>query len=269
MSLPSNHPLPSGPDWSIPSDASLKTWTLKLGVDSLPAGYTLMQQQRPSGQFDKYLYGHPSGGRFRSPAEFLPHWLFLKSNQLEPPCECKLCKTGKSKSVTASSLKRTPTGDSRIDSSDTESISIIISPPRPNRRRATLPTTTSRSSTKTVYPKVEPKIETDIDASSSTILEPTASAAAVPVKIETIDDDPEVILLSTKSIISEKKLGRRRSDSNPSNTSSSSTNKLQPHPDRLAQSFKSSHDQTQRHSSNNNNNNHAFFFSNRDPTTFL
>ena len=44
---------------------------------------------------DAYLYGHPNGpsGRYRSPAEFLPHlmWLATDESADRNNCGCKLC----------------------------------------------------------------------------------------------------------------------------------------------------------------------------------
>ena len=49
----------------------------------------------PNERRDYYLYGHPGGRkkRFRSPADFLPHLLWMSTDQEGDPenCECKLC----------------------------------------------------------------------------------------------------------------------------------------------------------------------------------
>ncbi|KAJ3031057.1 UNVERIFIED_CONTAM: hypothetical protein HDU68_006645 [Siphonaria sp. JEL0065] len=98
MAVPSdgvNTPLPKGADWSFAPAESVKVWIKNLGIVMLPTNYSLMQQQRPTGnRADKYLYGHPSGSRFRSPNEFMPHLEWLKNNQTHP-CTCKLCKPEK------------------------------------------------------------------------------------------------------------------------------------------------------------------------------
>ncbi|KAJ3121260.1 hypothetical protein HK100_012448 [Physocladia obscura] len=60
----------------------------------LPKGYVLMCFQRsgPSKHVDRYLFGHPSGLRFRSTKEFVPHlrWLAV-SRASGAACECILC----------------------------------------------------------------------------------------------------------------------------------------------------------------------------------
>ncbi|ORY45208.1 hypothetical protein BCR33DRAFT_765630 [Rhizoclosmatium globosum] len=93
--------LPQGSDWSMAPESSVSIWIKKLSAEvpsfqlpSFPSNYVLLQQQRSKGShFDKYLYGHPSGSRFRSANEFLPHLRYL-SNDMKSPCECKLCSSG-------------------------------------------------------------------------------------------------------------------------------------------------------------------------------
>ncbi|BFZ64011.1 hypothetical protein YB2330_005149 [Saitoella coloradoensis] len=43
---------------------------------------------------DRYIFGHPTGGRFRSPNEFKVHVLWLASNEKHDydDCPCKCCK---------------------------------------------------------------------------------------------------------------------------------------------------------------------------------
>ncbi|KAJ3102566.1 hypothetical protein HDU97_000435 [Phlyctochytrium planicorne] len=67
-------------------------------LSALPLNYILFSQRRTgSSHIDKYLYGHPSGSRYRSVKEFEPHLVWLaNSNGGEivsaPPCKCLLCK---------------------------------------------------------------------------------------------------------------------------------------------------------------------------------
>jgi hypothetical protein len=56
------------------------------------------EKKHAGGEFerqDAYLYGHPQGRkkRFRSPAEFFPHLLWLASDKEDDPinCSCKIC----------------------------------------------------------------------------------------------------------------------------------------------------------------------------------
>ncbi|CCX04347.1 Similar to Cryptic loci regulator 2; acc. no. O13881 [Pyronema omphalodes CBS 100304] len=73
---------------------------------TLPAGYALFEHVKVNGsniRKDTYLFGHPNGGRFRSPAEFIPHVKYLAANSPENAhaatpadkiCTCKLCGVG-------------------------------------------------------------------------------------------------------------------------------------------------------------------------------
>ncbi|KAJ1505342.1 hypothetical protein HMI54_006041, partial [Coelomomyces lativittatus] len=75
----------------------------KLQLTELPLGYQcfevflpfpLLPHQKP--RKDKFLYGHPSGKRFRSPNEFAPHLQFLYAYSRQPDskklkCQCVLC----------------------------------------------------------------------------------------------------------------------------------------------------------------------------------
>ena len=73
---------------------------------AFPENYRLFEHRRvssldnpdakgPSDRRDVYLYGHPQGRkkRFRSPADFLPHLVWLAMDELADPenCSCKLC----------------------------------------------------------------------------------------------------------------------------------------------------------------------------------
>ncbi|KAI8830512.1 hypothetical protein BJ741DRAFT_619694 [Chytriomyces cf. hyalinus JEL632] len=70
-------------------------WCAKLGLDrGWPKNYTLVSMcTRPlSGlRWDAYLFGHPSGRKYRSPNEFLPHLEWLCSSDPMVPCICKIC----------------------------------------------------------------------------------------------------------------------------------------------------------------------------------
>ncbi|KAJ3109893.1 hypothetical protein HDU96_007074 [Phlyctochytrium bullatum] len=61
---------------------------------SLPDGYALARRQRENSKHvDKYLYGHPSGGTFRSAEEFKHHLVWLARRTVDPDlrCACRLC----------------------------------------------------------------------------------------------------------------------------------------------------------------------------------
>ncbi|RPA94699.1 hypothetical protein L873DRAFT_1792783 [Choiromyces venosus 120613-1] len=75
----------------------------KCMVLELPDGYTLYEKVhnpakgRGQPRRDTYLYGHPSGHKFRSPNEFQPHYLWMAC---DPPkdwknCRCRLCRNVK------------------------------------------------------------------------------------------------------------------------------------------------------------------------------
>lgn len=74
-----------------------------------------MRQDGPDRK-DTYLFGHPTGARFRSPAEFIPHVYYLASKDVSHQgpvalenmiCLCKYC--GSSSSRTPGAATRTPT----------------------------------------------------------------------------------------------------------------------------------------------------------------
>ncbi|KAJ3403868.1 hypothetical protein HDU80_003556 [Chytriomyces hyalinus] len=59
----------------------------------LPQGYFILRVPRKQGNnADNYLFGHPSGRRFRSAIEFLPHLGFLASGKVSE-CLCVLCQS--------------------------------------------------------------------------------------------------------------------------------------------------------------------------------
>ncbi|KAI8912062.1 hypothetical protein DFJ77DRAFT_468763 [Powellomyces hirtus] len=72
-------------------------WLPKLGLlgsGGFPSGYHLFGHRRADGiNIDPYLYGHPGGKRFRSPAEFAPHLAWLVHGDPSLPCPCQLCKS--------------------------------------------------------------------------------------------------------------------------------------------------------------------------------
>ncbi|KAI8824804.1 uncharacterized protein EV422DRAFT_617282 [Fimicolochytrium jonesii] len=70
-------------------------WLPKLGLLEIgfPKGYKLFETRRHVGtHVDAYLYGHPSGRRYRSPAEFEPHLRWLVEGKPTVPCPCQFCK---------------------------------------------------------------------------------------------------------------------------------------------------------------------------------
>lgn len=70
----------------------------------------MIQDEKSGGSIserrDTYLFGHPSGKRFRSPAEFVPHILHLAA-QDDKPCVCWIC-TGSKHGNPPASTKRIP-----------------------------------------------------------------------------------------------------------------------------------------------------------------
>lgn len=83
----------------FPQDLAMEVSTLTsdagIGIRCFPSGYRLFEQKRlgAGGRTDLYLYGHPSGARFRSAREFQPHWLWLwlPRGDGEEGCPCNLC----------------------------------------------------------------------------------------------------------------------------------------------------------------------------------
>ncbi|KAI9885866.1 MAG: hypothetical protein M1823_002345 [Watsoniomyces obsoletus] len=63
-------------------------------LDRLPTGYVVSEKPRPgSTHIDRYVYGHPSGRPYPSPAQFYPHFAFLMTRTQEGTgvCRCKPC----------------------------------------------------------------------------------------------------------------------------------------------------------------------------------
>ncbi|TPX67054.1 hypothetical protein SpCBS45565_g04008 [Spizellomyces sp. 'palustris'] len=86
-------------------------------LKEFPHGYILTQQERgdtgkSSKVADPYVYGHPSGARFRSVNEFIPHlsWLVTSDTHQYDECGCKYCPAWKRRLVSGqtSSSRRTP-----------------------------------------------------------------------------------------------------------------------------------------------------------------
>ncbi|KAI9841429.1 MAG: hypothetical protein M1837_000705 [Sclerophora amabilis] len=79
---------------------------VKYSLDRLPDGYQLFEKPRINQQnvrADKYLWGHPSGKGFDSPATFYPHFKYLMEYESgvenTHKCTCKLCDVAYKKSV--------------------------------------------------------------------------------------------------------------------------------------------------------------------------
>jgi hypothetical protein len=61
-----------------------------------PINYALYKHVRDTAagkayRHDHYLYGHPSGRRFRSANQFGPHLLWLMNGSEEADCPCEIC----------------------------------------------------------------------------------------------------------------------------------------------------------------------------------
>ncbi|KAJ3083505.1 hypothetical protein HDU99_008998 [Rhizoclosmatium hyalinum] len=105
---------PCGDTWIEDSSEYSNRWLVKLrvltGVESIssfPAGYEIHTQTRTvTKNWDCYLFGHPSGYRFRSPNEFAPHFLFLMSDRtIRCFCKgCQRCHTSSNRSKTRQSI---------------------------------------------------------------------------------------------------------------------------------------------------------------------
>ncbi|KAI8827546.1 hypothetical protein BJ741DRAFT_629613 [Chytriomyces cf. hyalinus JEL632] len=102
---------------------------------SLPAGYKTFKTKRgnkSSKTNDKYIYGHPSGGKFRSRREFSHHLfhLMLKQQQPEHVCQCVCCSKKSSKSSSSSApssgTSDTPASSTKAPLSSIEKMRRII-----------------------------------------------------------------------------------------------------------------------------------------------
>ncbi|KAJ3393338.1 hypothetical protein HDU84_002133 [Entophlyctis sp. JEL0112] len=80
-------------------------------LERLPEGYVLYDRMRDQGnRVDKYLLGHPSGRKFRSVLEFVPHAQFMVLGDEGHRCNCILCDPSsvRKRSRKPSSLKLSP-----------------------------------------------------------------------------------------------------------------------------------------------------------------
>lgn len=71
-------------------------------IDAYPEGYELYTHERVKGQDDGRMWGHPSGGCFKSVPEFYQHCFYLaarsameekgRGDEVGPEfCQCELC----------------------------------------------------------------------------------------------------------------------------------------------------------------------------------
>ncbi|ODQ55820.1 hypothetical protein SAICODRAFT_152317 [Saitoella complicata NRRL Y-17804] len=89
----------------LPADTEIE-------LSELPQGYALFEHRKGS-RTDVYLWGHPTGRKFRSPAEFNPHlqWMALNTTHqanTDDTCICVCCK--QSGGARNSTIDRTPGG---------------------------------------------------------------------------------------------------------------------------------------------------------------
>ncbi|KAI5785848.1 hypothetical protein EDC01DRAFT_190235 [Geopyxis carbonaria] len=90
-------------------------------LDKIPEGYALMEHTKSQNEGavrkDTYLFGHPQGKKFRSPAEFIPHAIWLEAQMMDGPmhekygqaCACGNCTgTSKRNGATPREKKQTP-----------------------------------------------------------------------------------------------------------------------------------------------------------------
>ncbi|KAI9000191.1 hypothetical protein BC832DRAFT_142884 [Gaertneriomyces semiglobifer] len=83
-------------------------------IPEMPAGYVLVEQRRTnkdgtrSKHIDVYIFGHPSGSKFRSTHEFIPHllWLAMTETRDHAECTCKLCPNYVRRQGTPASVQR-------------------------------------------------------------------------------------------------------------------------------------------------------------------
>ncbi|CCG83178.1 Cryptic loci regulator 2 [Taphrina deformans PYCC 5710] len=82
----------------LKSETALKENPHEYALADFPENYTLLEHNKYQGEgkkprTDMYLYGHPSGSRFRSINEFIPHMLWLAKDKQHSPktCGCKYC----------------------------------------------------------------------------------------------------------------------------------------------------------------------------------
>lgn len=97
----------------LKSETILKESDFEYKLAGFPESYTFLEHNKSMGtekkhRTDMYLFGHPSGGRFRSTNEFLPHLLWLASDLTHDTskCPCKLCSGAKTIGETGIISKR-------------------------------------------------------------------------------------------------------------------------------------------------------------------
>ncbi|KAI8613492.1 hypothetical protein BC830DRAFT_1230457 [Chytriomyces sp. MP71] len=120
-----------------------------------PVGYRLYSRMREIGTHaDKYLYGHPSGRKFRSTSDFLPHLLYLTKRVINPTtiCECICCQPKLSsgpRNSLVKSVSPSPTVYSQQQNivvapvapelkQEVSTISMLTAPPKRSNREALL-----------------------------------------------------------------------------------------------------------------------------------
>lgn len=102
------------------SETVLKDTDKDYRLFGFPQDYTFLEHCKSQGadkkyRTDSYLFGHPSGARYRSLNEFMPHLLWLACNTTHDvsKCTCKLCGGHKSRSDT-SVRRRAPVKQRRL-----------------------------------------------------------------------------------------------------------------------------------------------------------
>lgn len=91
----------------IDSSDGTQNYLKRLKIKSLPKNYKVVVSHALANRRDKYLLGHPSGKRYRSPNEFQPHleYLYKVSNDPENPIQCKCCLCSSTKASSKSSVE--------------------------------------------------------------------------------------------------------------------------------------------------------------------
>lgn len=150
---------------------------------------------------DAYLYGHPQGRkkRYRSPADFFPHILWLCTDKAgdSANCSCKICspdgdddtwddiRAPQADSSPRKEVKKVSSSNTTTNTSRHVNNAINIITTSPLTTSVSTPALSSRANS-TTTPSVTPTAISTVTSSSNTAVTPTANSAVIPTVTPTV-----------------------------------------------------------------------------------